>query len=43
VPTIEKQIAEYRKFKKMVDLWIKLSIKLSDAELQAMRKQGTKK
>ena len=41
VPTIEKQIAEYRKFKKMVDLWIKLSIKLSDAELQSMRKRAT--
>ena len=43
VPLIEKQIAEYRRFKKMVSLWIKLSIKMSDAELQAMRKQESKK
>ena len=43
VPTIEQQIAEYRKFKKLINLWIKLSIKLSDAELQAMRNRGIKK
>lgn len=43
VSTIETQIAEYRKFKKLVDLWIRLSIKLSDAELQAMRtRENTK-
>jgi hypothetical protein len=41
VPEIKKLIAEYRRFKKIVDLWIKLSIKLSDAELHARRKQAT--
>lgn len=43
VPTVEREIAEYRKFKKLVDLWIRLSIKLSDAELQGMRNQKNKK
>jgi hypothetical protein len=42
VPTVEREIAEYRKFKKLVDLWIRLSIKLSDAELQGLRNQKSK-
>jgi len=39
VPMVKAQTDEYRKFKKLIDAWIKLSIKLTDNKLKLFRKQ----
>lgn len=43
VPELKKQTVEYKRFKKLIDTWIKLEIKASDAQLQTMRKEKKRK
>jgi hypothetical protein len=43
VPEIKKMTEEYKRFKKLIDTWIKLEIKASDAQLQTMRNEKKKK
>jgi hypothetical protein len=42
VPDIRRQIAAYKRFKRLMDEWIDLSIELSKLKMQLDKKRGSK-